>query len=129
MYMKKRTGGKPSAEKHGREAYVPDAGDLVWLSFSPQAGREQAGRRPALVLSPRSYNSRAGLCVLCPVTSHAKDYPFEVALPEGTPVTGVVLSDHIKSADWRARSAEHAGTVPSEVLAEVRAKLKPLLGT
>jgi mRNA interferase MazF len=127
--MKKRTGAKPSAEKHGRQIYVPESGELVWFSFSPQAGREQAGRRPALVLSPRSYNARAGLCLLCPITTQIKGYPFEVAIPDGHPISGVVLSDHLRSADWRARSAERAGIAPAEVLAEVRAKLKPLLGT
>ncbi|MGC8644421.1 MAG: endoribonuclease MazF [Isosphaeraceae bacterium] len=127
--MKKRTGGKPSGAKHGKHQYVPDAGHLVWFSFSPQAGREQAGRRPALVLSPRSYNAPAGLCVICPITSQVKEYPFEVPLPDGLPVAGVVLSDHLRSADWRARSAEYAGNAPAQVLSEVRAKLKPLLGT
>ena len=126
--MKKRTGGKPSGEKSGSHAYVPDTGHLVWISFSPQAGREQAGRRPALVLSPGSYNARAGLCLVCPITSQVKEYPFEVSLPDGLPVSGVVLGDHLRSADWRARSAEYAGLAPAEVLAEVRAKLKPLLG-
>src|SRR5580692_1036593 len=104
--MKKRTGAHPSGGSRGSAAYVPDAGDLIWLSFSPQAGREQAGRRPALVLSPRGYNERAGLCAVCPVTSRAKGYPFEVALPDGLAVAGVVLSDHVKSADWQVRDAE-----------------------
>jgi len=108
--------------------YAPDVGDLVWLSFSPQAGREQAGRRPALVLSPRSYNSSTQLCVVGPITSKAKGYPFEVALPGGLPVAGVVLSDHIKSVDWEARQIKFIAKVPSAVLDEVRAKLKPLLG-
>jgi mRNA interferase MazF len=99
------------------------------MSFSPQAGREQAGRRPALVLSPRTYNAKIGLCLVCPVTSRAKGYPFEVALPDGLPVGGVVLSDHVKSADWEARNAQYAGAAPAEVLGEVRAKLVPLLGT
>jgi mRNA interferase MazF len=103
-------------------------GDLVWFSFSPQAGREQAGRRPALVLSPRSYNGNTGLCLVCPVTAQAKGYPFEVVLPEGLPVQGVVLGDHVKSADWQARNAEHVGSAPAEVLAQVRARLGPLLG-
>jgi mRNA interferase MazF len=107
---------------------VPDAGDLVWFSFSPQAGREQAGRRPALVLSPRFYNSKAGLCVVCPVTNQSKGYPFEVHLPRGLAVEGVVLSDHVKSADWQVRNADYVGSAPSEVLDEVRAKLGPLLG-
>ena len=126
--MKKRPGGKPSAERRGSRQYIPDAGHLAWFSFSPQAGREQAGRRPALVLSPSSYNARAGLCVVCPITSQVKDYPFEVQLPDGLPVSGVVLSDHLRSADWRARSVEYAGLAPAEVLSEVRAKLKALLG-
>jgi mRNA interferase MazF len=126
--MKKRTGGNPSVKKHGKEAYVPDAGHLIWFSFSPQAGREQAGRRPALVLSPRGYNARAGLCLLCPITSQIKGYPFEVAIPDGLPFRGVVLSDHLKSADWRARSAGFAGNAPAQILAEVRARVKPLLG-
>lgn len=126
--MAKRTGGRPSDAKRGSGGYVPDVGDLVWCSFSPQAGREQAGRRPALVLSPRSYNTKAGLCLLCPVTGQAKGYPFEVSLPPGLPVQGVVLGDHLKSADWQARTVEMIGSVPAEVLAQVRARLRPLLG-
>ncbi|HEX5273337.1 MAG TPA: endoribonuclease MazF [Gemmataceae bacterium] len=126
--MTKRTGGRPSATKPGSAGHVPDAGDLVWLSFSPQAGREQAGRRPAVVLSPRSYNARAGLCVVCPVTRQAKGYPFEVELPAGLPVSGVVLSDHLKSADWQTRDVEFVTRLPPELVEEVRAKLKPLLG-
>jgi mRNA interferase MazF len=107
---------------------VPDAGDLIWLSFSPQAGREQAGRRPGLVLSPRSYNEKVGLCLVCAITLQAKGYPFEVPLPDGLPVQGVVLADHVKSADWEDRGCEVIGPVPDAVLDEVRAKLKPLLG-
>jgi mRNA interferase MazF len=109
-------------------SYVPEAGDLVWLTFDPQAGREQAGRRPALVLSPARYNAKSGLALVCPVTSRAKGYPFEVALQEGLPVRGVVLSDHLKSVDWRERRAEHIGSVSSEVLGEVLDRLAPLLG-
>ncbi len=124
--MAKRTGARPSGGKRGR--YVPEAGDLVWISLSPQAGREQAGRRPALVLSPRPYNTRAGLCVVCPVTGQAKGYPFEVALPAGLAVEGVILSDHLKSADWHERQAAFIGVTPPEVLDEVRARLQPLLG-
>jgi mRNA interferase MazF len=101
---------------------------LVWLSFTPQAGREQAGRRPGLVLSPRSYNAKVGLCLVCPATQHAKGYVFEVALPTGLPVQGVVLADHVKSADWQEWGSEHIAIVPAEVLEEVRAKLKPVLG-
>jgi len=127
--MKKPTGAKRSGVNRGKARYVPDAGDLVWCSFSPQVGREQAGRRLALVLSPRSYNAKAGLCLLCPITNQAKGYPFEVALPARLALGGVVLSDHLKSADWQGRAVERAGVAPPEVLAEVRAKLKPLLGT
>jgi mRNA interferase MazF len=114
--------------KHGEGAAVPDAGDLVWLSFTPQVGREQAGRRPGLVLSPRSYNAKVGLCLVCPVTHHAKGYAFEVRLPDELPVQGVVLADHIRSADWQGRGSDPIATVPPEVLDEVRAKLRPLLG-
>ena len=84
--------------------YVPDRGDVVWLTFNPQAGHEQAGRRPAVVLSPRTYNARVGLALFCPVTSKVKGYPFEVALP--SPVNGVALADQVKSLDWRERRAE-----------------------
>jgi mRNA interferase MazF len=126
--MAKRTGARPSGAKRGDAPDVPAAGDLIWLSFTPQAGREQAGRRPALVLSPRSYNAKVGLCLVCPVTHQAKGYPFEVPFPDGLPVRGVVLADHIKSADWRERSSEPITTVPPAVIDEVRAKLRPLLG-
>lgn len=108
--------------------YVPDAGDLVWLTFDPQSGVEQAGRRPALVLSPRAYNGLTGLAVMCPVTSKSKRYALEVALPEGDSVSGVVLSDHLKSLDWRARKVVFASAAPATVLAEVRARVKTLLG-
>jgi mRNA interferase MazF len=108
--------------------YVPERGDLLWLTFDPQAGHEQAGRRPALVLSPTSYNRRASLALVCPITNQAKGYPFEVVLPDGSPISGVVLADHVKSADWAARRAQFAGKVARGVLAEVTAKLRPLLG-
>ena len=108
--------------------YVPDAGDLVWLSFSPQAGREQAGRRPALVLSPRSYNSRADLCLVSPITNQAKGYPFEVSLPDSLPVSGVVLSDHVRSSNWKVRQVKFIAKAPEGVLEDVRAKLQALLG-
>ena len=109
-------------------SYVPDTGDLVWLTFDPQAGREQRGRRPALVLSPRIYNQRTQLAIACPITSQVKGYPFEVPLPEGSPVEGVILSDHLKSLDWKTRRAEPAGSVDSATLAEVRERIRPLLG-
>ncbi len=126
--MAKRTGARPSGAKRGERTEVPDTGNLIWLSFSPQPGREQAGRRPGLVLSPRAYNAKVGLCLVCPVTHHAKGYAFEVALPDGLPVQGVVLADHVKSADWQVRGSDVIATVPAAVLDEVRAKLKPLLG-
>lgn len=97
----------------------PDKGEVVWLNLSPQAGREQMGRRPALVLSPALYNARSGLAVVCPVTSQLKGYPFEVRLPEGLPVRGAVLADHIKSLDWRERQAEFVCDVPAEVVRQV----------
>jgi mRNA interferase MazF len=109
------------------ESFVPDRGDLVWLKFDPQAGREQAGRRPALVLSPAAYNGKTRLCLLCPVTSKVKGYPFEVRLPAGLAVSGVVLADHIKNLDWTARDADFICKVPPLVLNEVLLKLKPLL--
>src|SRR5579863_6824127 len=99
--MAKRIGARLAGAKHG-DQNPPNTGDLIWLTFTPQSGREQAGRRPALVLSPESYNAKVGLCVVCPVTQHVKGYAFEVPLPDGLPVQGVVLADHIKSADWRA---------------------------
>ena len=108
--------------------YVPDRGHVVWLSFDPQLGREQAGRRPALVLSPARYSARTGLALVCPVTSQVKGYPFEVPLPPGLPVAGVVLADHLKSLDWRARRAEFVAEVPDTLIEEVVARVHPLLG-
>ncbi|MGA3260613.1 MAG: endoribonuclease MazF [Bryobacteraceae bacterium] len=111
-----------------RVAFVPETGDFVWLTFDPQAGREQAGRRPALVLSPRKYNAKSGMALACPITNQSKGYPFEVAVPAGQAVTGVILADHLKSVDWKARRAEKLGHCTNEVIDEVRAKLAPLLG-
>ena len=99
----------------------------MWLNFNPQAGHEQAGRRPALVLSPKSYNDRTGLALLCPVTTAAKGYPFEVPLHQGSSITGVVLSDHIKSLDWRARQAERAGQTTHRVVEQVLEMISTLL--
>lgn len=107
-------------------AYIPDAGDIVWLSFTPQAGREQAGHRPAVVLSPASYNGRVGLMLCCPTTTRIKGYPFEVTL-DGDPPS-VALADQIRSLDWRVRKAEHKGVVSSTALAEIRGKAAVLLG-
>ncbi len=109
-------------------AYVPDRGDLVWLAFDPSAGREQGGRRPGLILSPITYNQRVRLALVCPITSRVKGYPFEVALPSGLTVAGVILTDHVRSVDWIARRAEFADRVPSAVLRDVIARLAPLLG-
>lgn len=106
---------------------VPERGDLVWLAFDPQAGHEQAGRWPAVVLSPREYNGKVGLAIFCPITSRAKDYPFEVALPEGSPFHGVVLADQLKSLDWRARRAERMGTLPADLASEILDKVGLLL--
>lgn len=108
--------------------YVPNTGDLIWLTFDPQAGREQSGRRPALVLSPAAYNDKSGLALVCPVTSRVKGYPFEVPLPEGSEISGVVLADHVKNLDWKQRKAEFVTRVPADVISEVLARLAPLLG-
>ena len=108
--------------------YVPDRGDAVWLHFDPQTGHEQAGRRPALVLSPASYNGKVGLAILCPITRREKGYPFEVSVPEESGVRGVVLSDQVKSLDWRARRAELIGPMPGRVTEKVLQKLAALLG-
>jgi|SRR5437773_4591592 len=109
-------------------AHVPDAGDLIWLTFDPQAGHEQSGRRPALVLSPKSYNLKSGLALVCPVTNRAKGYPFEVPVPASFGVTGVILSDHVKSLDWKARQSSRIGRVPTSTLEEALSRLAPLLG-
>jgi len=109
-------------------SYIPDAGDLIWLTFDPQAGREQAGRRPALVLSPAAYNEKTSLALVCPISSRVKGYPFEVSLPEGLPISGVVLSDHLKSLDWTQRRADFVARAPGDVISEVLARLAPLLG-
>jgi mRNA interferase MazF len=108
--------------------YVPERGDLAWLSFSPQAGHEQGGRRPALILSPERYNRRAGLVFACPITSRIKGYPFEVRVEGVAGLSGVILVDQLRSLDWRARRAERIGRSPAPVMAEVLAKLRPLLG-
>jgi len=107
--------------------YVPDRGDVVWLQFTPQAGHEQAGHRPALVLSPASYNRRSGLMLCCPITSRVKSYPFEVALGGEHELAGVVLADQIKSLDWKARQASKKGRASSQVMAEALSKLQTLL--
>ena len=109
-------------------SYVPERGDAIWLMFDPQAGHEQAGRRPAVVLSPSAYNQRVGLALLCPITSQIKGYPFEVKIPVGLPIGGVVLADQIKSLDWRVRHATAITRLPEAVIIEVLQKLQSLLG-
>jgi mRNA interferase MazF len=107
-------------------SYIPKPGDLIWLEFDPQAGHEQAGRRPALVISEREYNRKTGLALLCPVTSKTKGYPFEVKC-NGKSITAVILADQVKSLDWRARKAKRIESTPQPVLDETLAKLKALL--
>jgi len=106
---------------------VPDRGDVVWLEFNPQAGSEQARHRPALVVSPQSYNRKVGLALVCPITSRVKGYPFEVELPPGLETKGVILCDQIKSLDWRARHATRLGSVPVSVMHEVTARILALV--
>ncbi|MCP4361266.1 MAG: endoribonuclease MazF [Chloroflexi bacterium] len=108
-------------------AYQPKRGDVVWLTFNPQAGHEQAGRRPALILSPAAYNGKVGLAILCPITSKIKGYPFEVVIPNGLKVSGAILSDQVKSLDWRIRKAEFFCKLPSATIDEVLQKLNTLL--
>lgn len=109
-------------------SYVPDRGDVVWLAFAPQSGHEQAGHRPALVLSPAAYNKKVGLAVFCPITTQVKGYPFEVAVPRGLKASGVVLSDQVKSLDWRARGAKFCCRLPQGAVSEVLEKLGTLIG-
>lgn len=108
-------------------AYIPDRGDLIWLMFTPQAGHEQAGHRPALVISPKSYNAKTGMALMCPITSQVKGYPFEVTIPAGLPISGVVLSDQIKNFDWHAREAEFISTLPSNTTNDVIAMILTLI--
>ncbi len=107
--------------------YIPDCGDIVWLTFNPQSGREQSGRRPALVNSPLIYNGKTNLAIFCPITSQVKDYPFEVKLPEDLEISGVILSDKIKSLDWKAREAEFICKLHKSQLTETLNKLNALL--
>ena len=108
-------------------AYCPKRGDVVWISFNPQAGHEQAGHRPALVLSPQSYNRKVGLVILCPLTNQIKGYPFEVRIPNGLKASGAVLADQVKSMDWCARGASLLCRVPEETVREVLNKVGTLL--
>lgn len=107
---------------------VPERGDVAWLNFTPQSGHEQAGHRPALVVTPKSYNSRTGLAVCCPITSQIKGYPFEVVIEANPNVQGAVLSDQFKSLDWQARRALFKGRVDQDTLQQVLGKMAALLG-
>ncbi len=109
------------------DSHIPQRGDLVWLNFNPQAGHEQAGHRPALVLSPREYNEKSSVALLCPITSTVKGYPFEVELPPGGPIRGAVLADQVRSLDWRARRLMFAAAAPRQVVTETLGKLNALL--
>jgi len=111
-----------------KRGYVPRRGDVIWISLDPQAGHEQRGRRPALVLSPGAYNRRVGLALFCPITSQVKGYPFEVALPDGLAVTGVVLADQVKSLDWRARQCARICAISEQLVVQVLRRLDTLLG-
>ena len=111
-----------------KAGFVPDAGDFIWMTFDPQGGHEQVGRRPALVLSPKIYNGKSGFLMACPITTRAKGYPFEVPVPPDCGTSGVILVDQLKSVDWKVRRAEWAGRCPDDVVEEVRARLAPILG-
>lgn len=110
----------------GSKLYVPQRGDVIWITLNPQAGHEQAGRRPALVLSPAAYNGKVGLAILCPLTNQIKGYPFEVLVPPGISVTGAILADQVKNLDWRARKAELICSLPPRIVAEVLQKVLTL---
>lgn len=107
--------------------YVPCRGDIIWLDFNPQTGKEQMGRRPALVISPQNYNSKVGLVIVCPITSQIKNYPFEVRLPDTFQTKGVIISDQIKSLDYSIRNAEFIEKISEKLIAEIQKKLRLLL--
>ena len=107
--------------------YCPKRGDVIWISFNPQTGHEQAGHRPALVLSPQAYNHKVGLALLCPITNQIKGYPFEVGIPAGLKVSGVILADQVKSVDWMARRASLLCSLPRAVVQEALKKVGTLL--
>jgi mRNA interferase MazF len=107
--------------------YAPARGDIVWLQFTPQAGHEQSVRRPAVIVSPREYNAKVGLCLCCPVTSRVKGYPFEVELPRDMGISGAVLCDHVKSLDWKARNASLVAALPVALVREIQARIMALI--
>ena len=108
-------------------SYVPGRGDIIWLEFNPQAGHEQAGKRPALVISPEAYNQKTSLLIACPITSQIKGYPFEVRLPDNLPVQGVILADQVKSLDWQARRAQFVCKTPENIIEEVTMRIRVLI--
>jgi len=110
-----------------KKDYVPERGDIVWIEFSPQVGHEQIGRRPAVVVSPKKYNAKAGLALFCPITSVSKGYPFEVLLPKNSKIKGVILADQIKSLDFHARKTKFILRLPDSVIGELMEKGKTLL--
>lgn len=127
-FIGRETGGGPRVRSPGEDRLCARHREIVWLTSAPQAGREQAGRRPALILRPKKYIAKSGLALACPVTNQVKGYPFEVSVPPGVGTTGVILADYLKSVDWNARHAKPLGRRTEEVMAEVRAGLAPLLG-
>jgi len=108
-------------------SFVPERGDIIWINLNPQSEHEQSGRRPAVVLSPKSYNEKTGLTILCPVTGKIKGYPFEVIIPDGFSINEVILSDHVKNLDWRARNTEYIFSLPEETISLALKKLALLL--
>ena len=110
-----------------RRRYVPERGDVVWLMFGPQAGHEQSGRRPAVVMSSSIYNGKTGMALCCPITSHVKGYPFEVLVPAGVKISGAILADQIRNIDWKTRRAEYLCKLADKVLEEVADKILSLL--
>ncbi|MDD2510926.1 MAG: endoribonuclease MazF [Syntrophomonas sp.] len=109
------------------KSYIPKRGDIIWLEFDTQSGHEQAGKRPALVISPKAYNHKTSLLLACPITSQIKGYPFEVAIPSGLQIQGVILTDQVKSLDWQARNAQFACQVPDIIVKEVVERIRILL--
>jgi len=107
--------------------HAPARGDVVWLQFAPQAGREQSGRMPAVIVSPVEYNQKVGLCICCPITSRVKGYPFEVELPPGLGVTGAVLCDQVKSLDWKVRSVRRIAALPPALVGDIQARIMALI--
>jgi mRNA interferase MazF len=108
-------------------SFIPDRGDVVWINLDPQAGHEQAGVRPVLVLSPSAYNGRVGLMVCCPITTRSKGYPFEVLIKDNLKVSGVILADQVKSLDWKARGAKKKARISEDELSETLNKLKTVI--